>query len=85
MQASLTQQLKVHARMQKEFLQGQVGSSLHSFDLGRMTDLSLGLYQDSGWYDVKVCPSFELQFAGRQHHAQPLRVCPVCHATNNSA
>lgn len=40
---------------QKEFLQGQVGSSLHSFDLGRMTDLSLALYQDSGWYDVKVC------------------------------
>jgi hypothetical protein len=31
----------------------QVGSSLNSFDLGRMTDLTLGLYQDSGWYDVK--------------------------------
>ena len=31
----------------------QVGSSLNSFDLGRMTDLALALYQDSGWYDVK--------------------------------
>ena len=39
--------------LQKEFQQGLAGSSLHSYDLGRMTDLSLALLHDSGWYDVK--------------------------------
>ena len=39
--------------MQKEFQQGVAASSLQTFDLGRMTDLSLALLQDSGWYDVR--------------------------------
>jgi hypothetical protein len=43
----------VYGCVQQEFLQGTQASSSHSFARGRMTDLSLALLQDSGWYDVK--------------------------------
>lgn len=34
-------------------MQGMLGSSWNTYDRGRMTDVTLGLLQDSGWYDVK--------------------------------
>ena len=35
--------------MQQDFLQGQASSSSDSFDIARMTDMSLAWLQDSGW------------------------------------
>lgn len=39
--------------MQQEILQPTSASSLSGYEKLRMTDLTLSLLQDSGWYDVK--------------------------------
>jgi hypothetical protein len=39
--------------VQQELLQGKISAELGSFSQGRLTDLSLSLLQDSGWYDIK--------------------------------